>query len=146
MLEQYAKDHPRQWHSYSYCRIDELHAENDKLVITFGFQHRSSWQDLVSILNAKSELMCHVLEYGKKREINWEDMPARQLLYYAGRLRNGGYTEYRDSLHERDNIITDEAVPFDMGLLRRSKETLTSTAHTEADNLFLSQVHQSHNA
>jgi hypothetical protein len=139
MLETYANDHPKQWHSYSYCRIDEVHAEKDKLVVTIGFQHRSSWQDLVAILNAKQNLMCYVLEYGKKHEINYEDLPTRQLMYYAGRLKNGGYREHRDSLHERDNIINDDNEM--MGLRRRTKQTSsTPSAHSEADDIFLSNI------
>lgn len=144
MLENYAKDHPRQWHSYSYCRIDEVHSENDKLVVTIGFQHRSSWQDLAGILNAKSELMCYVLEYGKKHEINYEDLPTRQLMYYAGRLKEGGYTEHRDSLHQRGNIINDDEVNFGSGMRRRTHQTSSTSLHADADDMFLSQVQQSH--
>jgi hypothetical protein len=161
MLETYAEDHPKPWHSYSYCRIDEVHAENDKLVVTIGFQHRSSWQDLPGILNAKAELMCHVLEYGKQHGINYEDLPTRQLMYYAGRLKNGGYREHRDSLHEPENIINDEEErsvglniindeeerSVGLGLRRRgAKQTssTTSSARTEADDIFLSQMKRSH--
>lgn len=144
MLEQYAQDHPKQWHSYSYCRIDKVHAENDKLVVTVGFQHRSSWQDLAGILNAKSELMCHVLEYGKKNELNYEDLPTRQLMYYAGRLKQGGYKEHRDSLHEPENIVNDQEDDVGIGLRRRTKQASLASTHTDANEMFLSQVKRSH--
>ena len=42
-LDLYAKDNPRQWHSFVYCRVDELQSHIDKLLITIGLQHRSNW-------------------------------------------------------------------------------------------------------
>lgn len=145
-MEQYANDHPRQWHSYSYCRFDTIIGEKDKLIATIGFQHQSSWQDLVGILTAKEELVCSILEYGRKHGINYEELPTRQLMYYAGQLKKGGYDEYRDSLHDPSNIINDDGATIDLRFRQRSP-TIRESRSEGSDGLnatFLSNLQASH--
>ena len=103
-MEAYVKDNPRQWHSFSYMRVDEVHPSIEKLVVTFAVQHRSSWQDLAGILMAKAHLMCWTLEYGRNLGVNYDELPRRDLMYFAGSLKEGEVRDHRFKLHDNANI------------------------------------------
>ncbi len=104
-LANYAKDHPRDWHRFVYCRVDDYKVEKEKVVITMGFQHRSSWQDLGCILMSKSELIAFVYQTGKNMGVIYEELPKRDLLYFAGALTDGGVKDYRRALHKSENLM-----------------------------------------
>lgn len=88
-LEGYARDHPRDWHSYSYFRVDDVFPDQEKLVVTIGMQHRSSWQDLAGILEAKAAIRCWLMEYCHKLGVLYDELPKRQVMYYGGALKDG---------------------------------------------------------
>ncbi|KAL3917070.1 MAG: hypothetical protein SGILL_004884, partial [Bacillariaceae sp.] len=133
-LEQYASDNPRNWHSFSYFRVDEVHPGKEKLVVTVGMYHRSSWQDLVTILEAKSACMCWLLEYGRQLGVNWDELPRRDLLYYAGQLKQGGVKTHRFQLHDPSNI-TAATLPPPMNEDRPTPLAFTSTK-SQDDSIF----------
>lgn len=135
-LDKYAKDNPREWHSFLYCRVDEYKVEKEKVVITMGFQHRSSWQDLARILMSKSELIASVYRTVKNMNIIYEELPKRDLLYYAGSLKDGGVKDYRRDLHQRENL----AKQLDDG----NESARPSTMHESANSMFLANLRQSH--
>ena len=137
-LDKYAKERPRQWHSFAYCRVDKVDIEHEKLVITIGFQSRSSWQDLGRILSARADLMCFVLEWSKEYGVAYDEMPRRELLYYAGALKSGKVGEYRQALHNPDNIVDRSPEAGE----EKDKENF-DVDQTEANALFLSQLQQS---
>jgi len=133
-LEQYARDNPRSWHSFSYCRVDEVHIELEKLVITIGFQHRSAWQELPKILMSKADLMCTTYKIGKSLGVNYDEMPKRELLYYAGVLKSGGVKDYRTNLHDSANIQS-HSKDIELDVSNNNKASM--------DDLFLAQLQQS---
>ena len=104
-LEQYARDNPRNWHSFGYFRVDEVHPDIEKLVVTVCMQHRSAWQDLVRILEAKAAIMCWLMEYCRKMGVLYDQLPQRELMYYAGNLKDGGVQKHRFELHNPNNIV-----------------------------------------
>ena len=151
-LEQYAKDNPRNWRSYSYFRVDEVHPELEKLVVTIGMQHRSSWQDLVRILEAKAAVMCFLMEYSRKLGIIYDELPRRELMYYAGALKDGGVNQHRFQLHNPSNIAHG-GTPFPSpprASQGHSRQTSQGTVeqmmpHREpSDAKFLQQLQHSH--
>ena len=103
-LEGYARDNPQNWHSFGYFRVDEVHPDVEKLVVTIGMQHRSSWQDLVRILESKASIMCWLMEYCRKLGVLYDELPKRELMYYAGDLKEGGVRQHRFQLHGPTNI------------------------------------------
>ena len=109
-LDKYARDNPRNWHSFSYFRVDEVHPDIEKFVVTIGMQHRSSWQDLPTILEAKAQCMCWLLEYGRQLGINYDQLPKRDLLYFAGSLKEGGVNKHRYQLHDPSNITSGGSI------------------------------------
>jgi small-conductance mechanosensitive channel len=134
-LEKYAQDHPRSWHSFAYCRVDKYHVEIEQVVITIGFQHRSAWQDLTRILFAKSDLVAYTWRVAKNLDVCYEELPKRDLLYYAGELKDGGEKDYRRDLHHRDNIVSQpKGVASDQ----------TAVSNDSANAMFLSQLRKSH--
>ena len=86
-LENYAKENPRDWHSYGYFRVDEVHPDLEKLVVTIGMNHRSAWQDLVRILEAKAKIMTWLMEYSRQLGVIYDELPKRDIVYYAGDVR-----------------------------------------------------------
>lgn len=155
-LEQYARDNPRNWHSLSYVRIDEVHPDQEKLVATIGMNHRSPWQDLGTILEAKSACMCWLLEYGRQLGINYDELPRRDLLYYAGSLKEGGVQQHRYQLHDPSNIaptpirMKPPQVDGMQDLSHDTKSREGSFFATTNDDLstnakFLEQLKDSHN-
>jgi len=66
-----------------------------------GFQHRSSWLDLGRILMSQSKLIAFVYQAGKNMRIIYEELPKRDLLYYAGALKDGGVKDY----HKSENLM-----------------------------------------
>jgi len=152
-LDQYAKNYPRQWHSFLYCRPDVVEGGNDKIIFTVGMQHRSNWQDMGGILTAKADLMCAVLEYSRREGIAYEELPKRDVLYYGGQLKQGTFADYREKLLLPENVLSGgSALPFQH---REESGTLgtdfpeSATGHTAAVNdndLFMSQIQQSHSS
>ncbi|KAL3923937.1 MAG: hypothetical protein SGARI_006123 [Bacillariaceae sp.] len=138
-LEQYACDNPRNWHSFSYFRVDEVHPDKEKLVVTIGMNHRSSWQDLVTILEAKSACMCWLLEYGRQLGVNYDELPRRDLLYYAGQLKEGGVQAqmYRYQLHDTSNIV--DAPKAAAALLLPSVSSPLGYTKSQDDSIFKQQ-------
>lgn len=105
-LEGFAKLYPHKWHSCSYCRADEFHPDVEKVIITIGFQSRSSWQALSGIYFAKSDLMAATIQYGRNQGIIYEELPQRQFHYKAGVLEQGGVWKHRAQLHQASNIMS----------------------------------------
>lgn len=105
-LENHAKLHPHKWHSCAYVRADEFRPDIEKVVITIGFQSRSSWQDLSGICFSKSELMAATVEYSRQHGIIYEELPQRQFHYQAGSLHTGGVWDHRAQLHSPSNIMS----------------------------------------
>eukprot|EP00977_Amphora_coffeiformis_P004440 scaffold945_cov170-Amphora_coffeaeformis.AAC.20 len=105
-LENYARMHPHKWHSCSYVRADEFHPDIEKVVVTIGFQSRSSWQDLGGIYFSKSDLIAATIEYSRQQGIIYEELPQRQLHYKAGSLQKGGVWNHRAQLHSPSNIMS----------------------------------------
>jgi hypothetical protein len=103
-LEAYAKLHPNKWHSMSYVRKDLYTPAKELVTITIGFQSRFSWQDLMGVYYAKSDLIAAVIEYGRKEGINYEELPQRQFHYQAGVLKQGAVWKHRGQLHLATNI------------------------------------------
>lgn len=103
-LEAYAKLHPNKWHSMSYVRKDLYTPAKELVTITVGFQSRFSWQDLMGVYYAKSDLIAAVIEYGRKEGINYEELPVRQFHYQAGALKQGAVWKHRGQLHLAGNI------------------------------------------
>ena len=133
-LDKYAKDHPRDWHSFVYCRVDEYKVEQEKVVITMGFQHRSSWQDLGRILMSKSQLIAYVYHTGKNMGIMYEELPKRDLVYYGGALKDGGVKDYRRDLHQSENLMKQ------LEDVNGEKTTI----HESTNSMFLANLRQSH--
>lgn len=106
-LEEYARDNPRDWHSFGYFRVDEVHPDIEKLVVTIGMQHRSAWQDLVRVLEAKAAVSCWLMEYSRKLGVLYDELPKREVMYYAGNLRDGSVRQHRYQLHDPTNITND---------------------------------------
>lgn len=133
-LDRYAKDHPREWHSFVYCRVDGFEVDKEKVKITMGFQHRSAWQDLGGILMSKSHLIAYVYQKGKHLGYIYEELPKRDLVYYAGSLKDGGVKDYgyRMDLHHRDNLQVDDI------------SGPKSASRDSADDMFLAHLHRSH--
>jgi len=129
-LEKYALNNPREWHSFAYCRIGEYVVEKEKVVITIGFQHRAAWQDLGRILTGKAELIAYTYGVGKNLGVIYEELPKRDLVYYAGVLKDGGAKEYRGDLHHRDNILPNT-------------EHGSNSSQGSANAMFLSHLHRS---
>lgn len=141
MLDQYAKDKPRRWHSFAYCRADGVYIEKEKVVVTIGFQHRESWQDLGSILFDKAELKCFCYEASKKLGIDYDELPKRELLYYAGVLKSGKADQYRKSLHSPENI---QDPPGDTDLKAQKSVLGDSWEEKDPNAQFLAQLRRSH--
>ena len=138
-LENYAKENPRNWHSYGYFRVDEVHPELEKLVVTIGMNHRSAWQDLVRILEAKAAIMTWLMEYSRQLGVLYDVLPNRDIMYYAGSLKEGGVSKHRYQLHDIANISS-------MGHTVESPIPTpgTSTAsQTMSNAAFISQLRQS---
>ena len=151
-LDGYAKLHPHKWHSCAYCRADNFYPDIEKVVVTIGFQARSSWQDYGGLLSAKSELVAATIEYGRKQRINYEELPKRQLQYKAGVLRKGAVSKFRAELHDASNMIpmgdqvATKAVPFvSSGLPFKPEVNDDTEMHELSPNaLFLSRLQGSH--
>ena len=160
-LEAYAKLRPDKWHSCSYCRADEFYPDIEKVVITIGFQARSSWQDLSGIYTVKSELIAAIVEYGNRQAINYEELPQRQLRYNAGTLQKGGGFKRRAQLHAAENIMSDfekesSGSPVHHASTQDTKPNLSrneapllprdddEAGNLSPDALFLSRLHESH--
>jgi hypothetical protein len=103
-LDKYARDHPNHWKCFMFCRVSELQIELEKAILVIGFQSRCSWQDAGRILFAKADLICHVYDLSKSLGVSYDELPKRQLLYYAGVLKDGRGHDYRQGLHHPDNI------------------------------------------
>ena len=132
-LENYAKMHPHKWHSCSYVRADEFHPDVEKVVITIGFQSRSSWQDLGGIYFSKSDLMAATVDYGRQHgiiyepAIVYEGLPQRQLHYQAGKLQQGEVWSHRAHLIAPSNILS-------MGATRANSNTQSPPIHAEDES------------
>lgn len=87
-----------------FCRVQTLHVELEQAVISFAFQHQSAWQDIGRILLTKAELLCFVYELSKSLGVSYDELPKRELLYYAGYLKEGSSQGYRKNLTNGDNI------------------------------------------
>lgn len=159
-LEAYARLHPHKWHSCAYCRADEFHPDKEKVIITIGFQARSSWQDLPRIYMLRSELTAATVEYARRQGINYEELPRRVFQYKAGTLRKGGVWKHRAALHAAENIISnddqsptapggdEEALPLATSSLLRHEMPLNGedgkSGELSRDALFLSRLQESH--
>jgi small-conductance mechanosensitive channel len=104
-LENYAKENPRDWHSYGYFRVDEVHPETERLVVTIGMNHRPPWQDLVRILEAKAKIMTWTMEYSRQLGVLYDELPKRDIMYYGGSLKEGGVHKHRYKLHDSANVV-----------------------------------------
>ena len=142
-LEGYARDNPHNWHSFGYFRVDEVHPDIEKLVVTIGMQHRSAWQDLVRILEAKALIMCWLMEYSRKLGVLYDELPKRELMYYAGNLKDGGVRQHRFQLHNPTNItsggfnnMAPQATP--------GSPTFATNPKTPSDARFLDHLKHSH--
>lgn len=156
-LEIYAKENPREWHSFGYFRVDEVHPDLEKLVVTIGLQHRCSWQDLVPILESKAKVMCWLMEYSRKLNVIYDELPQRDILYYGGALKDGGVSQHRFQLHNPSNITTEplptstmlpvkqsSAPPSPPSSVMSHRNTQTPTAPESPNTMFLAQVMQTH--
>ena len=159
-LDGYAKLHPHKWHSCAYCRADNFYPDIEKVLITIGFQARSSWQDLSGIYTTKSELSSAVIEYGRRQGINYEELPQRHFHYKAGTLQRGGVWDKRADLHAAGNIISageehtttpgmqEAATPVAGPNLSRNEMPLNGYDEGGSDlspnALFLRQLQESH--
>ena len=140
-LDKYAKSKPRRWHSFAYCRADGVEIEQEKIVLTIGFQHRKSWQDLASILFDKSELKCYVYEVTKELGVVYDELPKRELLYYAGALKSGKAKTYRKILHDPDNIQDITSTDDKQVQMQKVPSDVASKAASEG---FLELLRKSH--
>ena len=138
MLDKYAKDYPRRWNNFAYCRIDGIHIEQEKIVATIGFQHRKAWQNLGTILVDKSDLVGYIYELSKKMGISYDELPSRELVYYAGALKCGTTRVYRRGLHSAENIAEKDHGKCSDG------EKENGLASEPEDLLFLSRLKESH--
>lgn len=145
-LEVYARENPRSWHSFSYFRVDEVHPHLEKLVVTIGLQHRSSWQDLVAVLEAKAKVMCWLMEYSRKLGLIYDELPQRDIMYYGGVLKEGGVSQHRFQLHNPSNITATAAFPGPSSspVTKQDSEQKVPTAQESSNSMFLAQLMQSH--
>lgn len=144
-LEDYARENPRSWHSFSYFRVDEVHPHLEKLVVTIGMNHRGSWQDLVGILQSKADCMCWLMEYSRTLGVIYDELPRRDLMYYAGALKEGGVRRHRFQLHDLTNIKKG-GLPAASESNENNDETPTQTnvPREASDAKFLEQLMHSH--
>ena len=156
-LDAYAKLHPHKWHSCAYCRADEFHPDVEKIIVTLGFQARSSWQDLGLIFMIKSELAAAAIEYGRQQGINYVELPQRQFHYKAGTLGRGDVWKHRADLHTPENIIShapassdknEKGTPVARSNMSRNELPLSgveaASNELSPDALFLSRLQESH--
>jgi len=127
MLDKYVTDRPRSWECVNFCRHDDFDADNEKVKFAISLRHRSSWQEAARIKVNRADLLKFLYETSKELNIQYEDPPPQQLLYFGGSLKEGEITEgYKRSLLSVENI-QNPTVPLDAVLQQRT------TAATSAD-------------
>jgi hypothetical protein len=70
-IEQFLKDRPREWLAFVGFRPTEVAVEKGYINFVTIAQHRSSWQDLGSVLVSKAELVTYELEVAKRLEMTY---------------------------------------------------------------------------
>jgi small-conductance mechanosensitive channel len=132
-LDQYARDFPNHWKCFMLCRVNVLHIELEQALLFFSFQHQSSWQDVGRILIDKADLLCFVYELGKKLGINYDELPARHLVYGAGVLHDGVARSCRRDMIIDENvksILNDTTTSTDNVGFKQNDQFLKSLQQT----------------
>lgn len=145
-VDTYIKGQPSDWRSLVYCRVAEIDYPAERVDIVFGIQSRYAWQDLGRIAKAKALLKTEIYIFGRDRKINYDELPRRELVYDAGRLRRGGTIKDRSLLHDPSNIIShesEEIVTNTRSISNEERETILEEPSGSANALFLSNLRSS---
>lgn len=89
-LEQYVKNNPRIWESLDSFRHDEFITDTDLVYFSFGFRHRSSWQNMARIAADRANLLRFIYETAVRMgvEYGYENSPSpKRVLLQGGEYR-----------------------------------------------------------
>jgi hypothetical protein len=87
LLEDYVRDHPRNWECLDYMRHDEFNADWGYVIFRFSFRHRYTWQNAGIIMIHRAELLRYMQEKGVELGIHYfTPLPYRAMYDGSGTL------------------------------------------------------------
>ena len=143
-LDSFVKMHPNEWHSVLYCRVADIDYRKEMVEVVMGIQSRYAWQDLGRIATAKAKLRTAIYEFGRDANLNYDELPTRELLYDAGRLREGSTLRHRSMLHQPSNVVSNNMQETSWNSTRSNFGLLAKSSESSGSKDFLSMLQDSH--
>lgn len=106
-VHQYADDHPREWDSILFVRIDQIDCRAEKVQLKVGARHRNGWHTAGRIHRERSALQMYNHSIGDTLGVNYNGCgPSLSVVYNGGDIKESCKKGFGKDFLTPDNVAS----------------------------------------